>query len=281
MMKAVCLLILAFCASTASAGEIHFDFFGPETITGWVDLRLDHTDGEASWLDGGFGKLRTGGTSDGARLAQAALLWSPRLSDNVTGHVLVQDVPDAHHPFGVSEAYLKWKPVPTSPTRFGLRLGRMFPPVSLEHDGPGWTTTRTLTPSAINSWVGEELLVDGLEANVQRSFGDQGVAGTFGLYRSADTAGTILAFRGWALHDIASSGNTALPLPAGNGTGYSAVFLKQAPYSKPAAEVDGRMGYYGRIDWHPPAPVALNLIISITPERRRLSRTGSTAGRRA
>ena len=265
MIRPLCLLALCFCASAAVAGETSIDLIGPDTASGWVDLRLGHVGGEASWLDRGYGKLRTGGTSDSASLAQAALLWTPRLSDNITGHLLVQDVPDARNPFGVSEAYVKWKPVPTSATRYAFRVGRMFPPVSLEHDGPGWTATRTLTPSAINSWVGEELLVDGLEANVQRSFGDHSIGGTFGLYRSADTAGTILAFRGWALHDVASSGNSELPLPAGNGTGYSAVFLKQAPYSKPSAEVDGRMGYYGRIDWRPPAPIAVNLIYLYNP----------------
>ncbi len=265
MIKALCLLTATLFTTPALAGEAHMDLTGPGTVSGWVDLRLGHAGSEASWLDGGFGKLRNGGTSDSASLAQAALLWTPRLSDNITGQVLVQEVPDARNPLGVSEAYVKWKPVPTSSTRYGVRLGRMFPPVSLEHDGPGWTTTRTLTPSAINSWVGEELLVDGLEANVQQAFGDHSLGGTFGLYRSADTAGTILAFRGWALHDVASSGNTELPLPAGNGTGYSAVFLKQAPYSKPSVDVDGRMGYYGRIDWRPPAPVAFNLIYLYNP----------------
>jgi hypothetical protein len=74
-----------------------------------------------------------------------------------------------------------------------------------------------LRPSAINSWVGEH-----------------GFGGIFGLYGSSDTAGTILAFRGWALYDIASNGNTELPLPVGNGKEYTAVFDKQAPYSWPS-----------------------------------------------
>ncbi|ESQ83992.1 hypothetical protein AEAC466_09615 [Asticcacaulis sp. AC466] len=265
MKKAVLFVVLTFWTSSAIARETNLDLAGPATISGWVDLRLGHADGEKSWLKGGFGKLRKGGHSANAYLAQAALLWTPRLSDNITAHVLAHYVPDAVNPLGVSEAYFKWKPVPTSPTRYSMRLGRMFPPISLEHDGPGWTTTRTLTPSAINSWVGEELLLDGLEANVQTTVGDHKLGGTFGVYGSDDTAGTILAFRGWALHDIASSGNTKLPLPTGNGTGYSAVFLEQAPYSKPSVEVDGRMGYYGRIDWRPPVPVAFNVIYLYNP----------------
>ncbi len=260
MIKALAISILAFGAQNAMAA----DMFSAQSMTGWVDVRLAGADGEKSWFDGGYGKLRYGHAGR-ADLVQAAVLWTPRFSDNVTAHVLAQDVPDARNPFGVSEAYFKWKPVPTNDTRYSFRLGQMFPPVSLEHDGPGWSTTRTLTPSAINSWVGEELLVDGVEASVQKTLDDHVVGATFGLYTSDDTAGTILAFRGWAEHDIASAGNTALPLPAGYGTGYSAVFLKQAAVSKPGVEVDGRMGYYGRLDWRPPAPVAFHISYLYNP----------------
>jgi len=174
-----------------------------------------------------------------------AILILAFAAQNATAADLFSTQSDARNPFGVSEAYLKWKPVPTNDTRYSFRLGQMFPPISLEHDGPGWSTTRTLTPSAINSWVGEELLVDGVEAS--------------------DTAGTVLAFRGWAEHDIASASNSALPLPEGYGEGYSAVFLKQAAVSKPGVDVDGRMGYYGRLDWRPPAPVAFHISYLYNP----------------
>lgn len=250
------------------------DLFGPDAFSGWVDLRIAQSAGETGWLDGGFGKLRQGGDETRFGLAQAAVLWIPRFTDNVTGHLLVEEVPDARNPLGVSEAYIKWKPVPTDANRYSFRLGQMFPPLSMEHDGPGWTTTRTLTPSAINTWIGEELLVDGVEANVSTTLGDHRVGGTFGLYASDDTAGTILAFRGWAQHDIASASNTELPLPKGFGTGYSAVFLKQAPYSKPMVEVDGRMGYYMKLDWRPPVPIAFNMAYVYNPGTPTLVKDG-------
>src|SRR6185437_15128459 len=122
-----------------------------------------------------------------------------------------------------------------------------------------WTPSRTLTPSAVNSWVGEELLVEGAEASVSTQAGDHVLGATLGVFSKDDTAGTILAWRGWALHDISSGQNTELPLPDGE-QGYEAIFDGNQAYdSRPYDEVDHRLGYYVRADWRPPAAVAFNL----------------------
>ena len=258
------------CASTlvfvaAFAGQAHAggaDLFGLDTVQAWADARLVSSNGEKGWLDGGFGKLRYG---DETRLdlAQVAVQWKPRFTDTLSANIVVQDVPDLAHPAGIEEAYLKWRPLPVvTPAgvyHFTVRAGQMFPPVSMEHDGAGWTPSRTLTPSAINSWVGEELLVEGVEASVITQAGDHGLGATIGVFSKDDTAGTLLAWRGWALHDISSDDNTTLPLPSGP-QGYKAIFgLYQADASRPYDEVDHRLGYYARLDWRPPAAVAFNL----------------------
>ena len=253
---ALTMAVLFGCAAAAHAST---QLFAPENYNAWIDARLVSVDGEGSWLRDDFGKLRFGYGDTGVHVAQAALAWKPRLADTVTAYVLVQDVPDTDHPLGVEEAFIKWKPVPTSSWRYAFRLGQFFPPVSMEHDGVGWTPLRTLTPSAINSWIGEEVLVQGLEVNVQKNFGDQQFGLTLGGFRKDDTAGTILAWRGWALHDISSSENTGLPLPSGANQGYAQIFgAYQAYDSRPVDEVDGRLGYYARLDWRPPAPMAFN-----------------------
>ena len=254
-------LMIALLAGMAGVTTAHAEtsLFDSGTYTAWLDLRLSQTDGERGWLDGGFGKLRHGDET-AADIAQAAILWKPQLTDTLSGYLLLQGVSDAEVPVGVEEAYLQWKPVPTSGFRYGLRLGQMFPPVSMEHDGTGWTTPRSLTPSAINSWIGEEVLVRGLEINAQQTFADHTFGLTLGGFTRDDTAGTVLSWRGWALHDISSAENTQLKLPDGENQGWYQIFGEyQAPVSKPMVEIDGRLGYYVRLDWRPPAPVAFNL----------------------
>jgi hypothetical protein len=83
---------------------------------------------------------------------------------------------------------------------------------------------------------------------------------TAAVFTGNDTSGTILTWRGWALHDIASGRNSRLPLPAGN-KGWAKIFAtgQQAPFSDISAEIDSNTGQYIRLDWRPPAPFAVNL----------------------
>ena len=259
-----CASALAFVAACSLAGKAcaQVDLFEPDTFQAWTDVRLVSADGEKGWLDGGFGKLRFGDVTK-FDLAQAAVQWKPRLTDTLSTYIVMQEVPDAEHPFGFEEAYLKWRPLPTvTPVgvyHFTFRAGQMFPPISMENDGVGWTPSRTLTPSAIDSWVGEELLVEGAEASVATQAGDHGLGATLGVFSKDDTAGTMLAWRGWSLQDIASDQNTLWPLPSGP-QGYVALFGDHQSYdSRPYVEINHRLGYYTRLDWRPPAAVAFNL----------------------
>ncbi len=252
-------LAAAALVGAPAAHAQSMDLFSPADFSAWVDVRLSHSDGERGWLNGGFGKLRYSGTGTKTDLAQAALLWRPHLSSSLSGYVLWQAVPDARKSFGMEEGYLQWRPVPTSDLRYSARLGQMFVPVSMEHDGRGWTVQRTLTPSAINSWVGEELIVRGAEFSVQKAVAGSTLGLTTGVFTRDDTAGTLLSWRGWALHDVSSADNTELPLPDGANQGYARLFgTYQATASRPLVEEDGRLGYYVRLDWRAPAAIAIN-----------------------
>ena len=244
---------------TGTAAHAETQLFDSGTYMAWLDLRVATADGERAWLDGGFGKLRYGNETT-ASIAQAAVLWKPQLTDTLSGYVLLQGVSDAEVPVGIEEAYVQWKPVPTSVFRYGARAGQMFPPVSMEHDGTGWTPSRTITPSAINSWIGEEVLVRGLEVSAQQTLGGHKLGLTLGGFTRDDTAGTLLSWRGWALHDISSADNSELMLPDGENQGWYRIFDEdQAEMSRPMVEVDGRLGYYVRLDWKAPAALAVNL----------------------
>ncbi len=67
-----------------------------------------------------------------------------------------------HHIVDVTEAWLEWRPVPQSAWRSNVKIGAFYPPVSLEHRAPGWSNPYTISSSALNTWVGEELRTIGV-----------------------------------------------------------------------------------------------------------------------
>jgi hypothetical protein len=107
-----------------------------------------------------------------------------------------------------------------------------------------------ITPSAINSWIGEEVKVVGAEATATRGT----VSATAAVFGFNDTAGTLLAFRGWALHDLKATAFGHQKLPPLNGFLAAGV---QAPTTRPTLELDDRVGVYGKLAWRPVAAVTL------------------------
>jgi hypothetical protein len=263
---AACLAALA--ASHAAAADSGFDLFSPQTLMGSGDMRLVGVGGERSWVDDGFGKLRYGGRHDGQespfhvlpRFGQADAVWQPRLgwavSATVTATAQEKDGLEA----GLSEAYLSFKPLAGGPVKFSARAGLMWPPVSLEHSGPDWVVTETITPSAINSWIGEEVKVIGFEASLSAHLGEHQFTATAAMFDVNDTAGALLAFRGWALHDVKALAFRKQPLPELNE------FMEygQPRFTHPVKEMDGaflsRPGYYVKLAWQPPMPVRVEAI---------------------
>jgi len=232
----------------------------PETVHGVIDMRLVAADGEPSFTDGGFGKARYGGDGRGGwrvrgDLAQAAIEWRPRLNWEWSAVVDAAYQPGQSQAVDLVQAYIVYKPVPRSQTRISARLGLFYPPISLEHDAPVWGVTNTITSSAINSWVGEEVKVAGLEATVERDFGGQALSLTGALFGGDDTAGTLLTYRGWAMHDLKSTlgGDFGLP-PLSD---FAASVQPSETYS--SREIDRRGGYYARLDWRPQASLDLHL----------------------
>lgn len=231
-------------------------WLAPDTVSGTLDLRLAGADGEPSWTDGGFGRARFGGGDGGGfsprpALAAAELVWRPPLGWDLTGTLSVAAQHEQDYPVDLIEAFVTWKPVPRGPTRLSARAGLLWPPVSLEHEGPAWTVTDMITPSAINSWIGEEVKTVAAEGTVSRALGGQRVSATLALFGFNDTAGTLLAFRGWAMHDLKAGAFGHQPLPPLNDF----MLFAQAPATRPTIELDGRLGVYGKLAWSPAAPV--------------------------
>lgn len=239
-MRAPCLLLLGLGAVPCAAmAQSRVDWHG------YLDLRIAAPASQQDWSDGGLGKTRFG-DGDLAGAATGAVGGSLQLAPEWLASAEFQYRPGQARAIDLLEAWVRWRPVSTTPWRWSARAGVLFPPVSLENDGPGWTSPWTLTPSAINSWVGEELRATGAELRVEH----RGHGGTWSALLAAfgrnDPAGDLLASRGWALGDLTSGYFAELREP----DVYAPVARTTVPVRfHPFREIDHRVGWYAGVGW--------------------------------
>ena len=175
-----------------------------------VDLRAIGTDATQSRLTGGLGKFRYDNTQDGPRLGYVALGYhaDPTQTLRVNAQAYAYGDHDVNM-VDLTELYADWRPIPTSGWRSRVKVGAFYPTISLENRMQGWRSPYTLSFSAINTWVGEELRTIGAEYSLDWLGRGHGHDFDFTLNAAAygwnDTAGTIIATRGWGLHDRQST----------------------------------------------------------------------------
>ncbi len=236
LLAACCLGMLAEAAG-AQDFQIH----------GYLDLRLQGTESnQRSWISGGTGKSGFADDDQALQFGGAALAAKWLITPELTGVATLQWQPRSSPAVGLLDAYLRYRPVSTTRWRWSARAGAFFPPVSLENNAVGWTSPWTLTPSAINSWVGEELRTVGVEFRLEHRLDagtlDVGVAG----FKHNDPAGELLASRGWAMGDVTSAINGRLRQP----DVYAPVARAAVPVRfQPFKEQDGRIGWYADLSW--------------------------------
>ena len=229
---AILALALATLAApaVAAADEYASDDFTlaaepPLRLRGLLDTRIVHGGRALGWTDRGPGKSRYGGNPNGDGPSRDTRLVLSHLALEVGGSLpfglvpraeiaLETDADSSTRPLLI-ETFVRreWG---TSAAGFGVQVGTMNPPLSLEHGAPAWTPTYTLTPSALGTWQWEEMRSTGVEGEWWRRFFDDALevdllAGTgFG----SDDMGALLAQRGWVLSDYLAGVNVELPLPA-------------------------------------------------------------------
>ncbi len=238
-------------------GRGHADADYPDIkFGGLLDLRAVRTDRSTSWLDSGLGKTRYGGDANESRLCgqvgEAALLITTHLNWASSAHFYIKYDADQRQPVDIVEGFAAFHPAPTAAHRISARAGLFFPPVSFENTGPAWTSPYSITPSAINTWVGEELRTAGIEATTQWLGEAQRLSVSGALYKANDPTGSLLAWRGWALHDFKTGLNDRVPLAPTHAIGRGGDFPRQAPWVEPFHEIDGRWGSYGALTWEHP-----------------------------
>jgi hypothetical protein len=103
---------------------------------------------------------------------------------------------DAAHPFGLTEGYLEYRPYPVDGWRTRVRIGADYPPVSLEDTASGWSSPYTISNSALNSWIGEEIRTIGIEGNLEwlgtRLGHDFDLGATGGVFGWNEPAGVVV-----------------------------------------------------------------------------------------
>lgn len=242
----VLLLLLSSLAAAQPAEASTFSLFG------FAAAGAVHVESQPSWLAGGFGRLSTGAARVGAAATDVAaqgrlgVLWEPTVAWQLRASGLLRAEPDSRGgAAGLTEVFLQWTHGLEGARELRLRLGLFFLPTSREAVDPLWTTPYTLTLSALNTWIGEEVRPSGVDAACR--FGEHlSVGGT--VFGGNDTAGALLAWRGWAMGQRVSLLGEALPLPPLLSLADPAAFADQrTDGTEPVGnELDGHAGWSAR-----------------------------------
>jgi len=223
------LAILLFAVAT-TAGAQSFQ------LHGFVSAREIYVSSQPSWLQGGAGRFDVGAdTVDDHKLvsmynAQVGFDWTPMSwflvhADGVarrqqSGHVGGKRI-------GLVQAYAD-----VFNDHFRLRAGEFWLPTSRENTDPLWTSKYTITYSALNSWMAQEVRPIGADLQWSPSFYVTVGATAF---RGNDTMGTLLAGRGWTFGNYLAAYNENLPTP-------------EPELTRPFGEdLDGKNGYAERV----------------------------------
>ena len=152
----------------------------------------------------------------------------------------------------VTEAWLNWAPLPVAGYRLRGRLGYFYPQLSLENTDTAWTSPYSSTFSAINSWVAEEVRARGGELSISRPGrffnANHSWTGVVGAFQGNDPAGTILAWRGFALHNLQTGLGERVNFARYPSFQVDPLTLQPA-WVEPTRELDHRTGYYVGLHW--------------------------------
>ena len=219
---------------------------GALTVTGYGDFRALASPSQTAWLNGGLSKFRYGDSDGNFRLAEAVAQGDLRLGDDFSLVALARAEPEQRTGIDLLESYLSWHPAAGGAWSWSVKTGAFFPTISLENDDLGWTSPYTLTPSAINSWIGEELRTIGSEGIVRYDGGGFGSFSFTGAVTCCnDPAGVLIADRGWAMDDRPTGLFSDLRLPEASVK----LFHLSDDRTPMFDEIDSTPGWYAGLGW--------------------------------
>jgi hypothetical protein len=208
----------------------------------------------APWIDGGFGRLTEGGDAWLARgEAHLGLDWSPSEVVLLRLHGTARTEPGAAGGWrgGLVEAFVQCRPEIRPSFALRVRAGLMFPPTSRENVDPLWQSPYTLTLSSVNTWIGEEVRLAGVDVAAQLGASGRSRFELGGMaFGGDDAAGALLAWRGWAMGTRLTVAGETLPLPPLPTLAAAGPFAEQRDDgTRPIDELDGRVGWHVRGRW--------------------------------
>jgi hypothetical protein len=223
------LAILFICVAT-TAGAQSFQ------LHGFLTAREAYVNAQRSWLQGGAGRFDVGAdTVNDHKLvntynAQLGFDWTPMSwflvhADGVARHQQSGQV--AGKRVGLIQAYAD-----AFNDHWRVRAGEFWLPTSRENTDPLWTSKYTITYSALNSWMAQEVRPIGADLQWSPSFY---VTAGVTAFRGNDTMGTLLAARGWTFDNYLAAYGENLPTPEPALT---------RPFGQ---DLDGKNGYAERI----------------------------------
>jgi hypothetical protein len=204
-----------------------------------ADVLAVASDGTRSFLDNGLGELRFDEQHEGVQLDNVRFGYRGDFAEIV--HFTVEAVSYADrqsNPLDLTEAFAEIRPYPHGLWRSRLKIGAFYAPISLENRLQGWRSAYSLSPSAINTWVGEELRTFGAEYDLdwlgrQRGH-DWELSAGGSVFGWNESAGQLITERGWAIHDRQATVFGKIGQPSGPITDQRLL----------TAEGDDRAGYY-------------------------------------
>ena len=218
---------------------------------GLTDLQYVYSDSENSWLDGGPDKLRYDeADNDGITLGDLGIGMTYTFNLQSKIELAAHQYMDPDHSVEVTEAYWQYRTLGDSAWRSRYRVGAFYPGFSVENIGPLWTSPYTLKSSAINTWIGEEMRILGVEgkwtwAGDPHNRSKHRLSAFASVFQHNDTMGAMMSWRGWSIHDRQTGINGTLPLrdlPI-------VLMLDHSDKFEPFMEIDDRPGFYVGGEW--------------------------------
>ncbi|HVT05140.1 MAG TPA: hypothetical protein VHL58_17385 [Thermoanaerobaculia bacterium] len=243
-----------------SAGAVSAQTPSPLQIHGFLTAREIYVSSQPSWTRQGFGRFDVGADDShdhrlvNVDVAQLGIDWTPKhwLTLHADGIARLEPSGTKGSRAGLLQAYAEveyhyWR----------LRAGAFWLPTSRENVDNLWTSRYTISYSALNSWIGQEVRPIG--ADLQYSPNLYLVVGAT-AFRGNDTMGTELSARGWTFGNRLSVYNEDLPLPQPE--------TSTRPVGK---DIDDRNGYAERVRLQLPDKAMLQIVhidnrASIAPE---------------
>ena len=242
-MRLAAALVLSACCTSAFAQS-------PSSFQWHLFLSTRETRVKAptSWTQSGYGRFDVGADSSSSTrtvntdVAQLGFDWTPIRwlllhADGIARHEQSGTVGKRA---GLVQAYAD-----LFSEHFRLRAGAFWLPTSRENVDPLWNSRYTITYSALNSWMAQEVRPIG--ADLQFSPGFYFTAGVT-AFRGNDTMGTVLSERGWTLGNRISTYNETIALPPPDSV------------TRPIGpDTDHKLGFAGRIRLQVPERALLQI----------------------